>query len=128
MVIMTACTDKKEKAAVLGPEETAEAFCRAVASGDMDRAYQLCDTVMMKGYLDAWTETCRSLEQKDSSALRIASDILSESVFTLVEVGKDGDRRSVTYRLESEGQSKTRKATLRKEEGKWKVESLTDGL
>jgi hypothetical protein len=36
------------------------------------------------------------------------------------------DRRIVTYTLETDGLSKTKKAILRKEEGAWRVEAITE--
>lgn len=127
MGIMSGCGGSGEET-VLGPEETVEAFCRAVAAGDMSRARELCDTSAMKSYLDAWNDTWEELYRKDSSALRIASGILSEAVVTVTDVEKAGDVRTVRYTLEADGRTKVRQAALRKEEGEWRVESLTDVL
>ena len=124
--ILGGCAGVAEKEQALGPEATVEAFCRAVAAGDMEQAGMLCNTVSMKEYLDVWTATWAELAQKDSSALRIASGILSQSAFTLVKVEKESDRRIITYTLETEGHSKNRKAVVKKEEGEWRVESMTD--
>ena len=115
-----------DKKAIMSPEETVEAFCRAVAGGDMERAGELCDAEAMKAYLESWNSTWEQLEKKDSSALRIAAGILSEAEFSVDRSEKEGDRRTVTYTLKTEGQSKSRKAILKKEEGEWKVEGLTD--
>lgn len=115
-----------QQEAVLGPEDTVEAFFRATASGDMETARTLCDTAAMKVYLDNWTAAWEELEKQDSSALRIAAGILSESSFAVVKTEKDGERRAVTYTLESEENTKTRKAVLKKEEGEWRVEEVTD--
>ena len=125
VALLSGCKGTQQKGQVMGPEAVAEAFCRAVAAGDMEQAETLCDTVSMKGYLDAWKESWAELAKKDSSALRIAGDILSESAFTVVKVEKDADRRTITYTLEAEGRSKSRKAVLKKEEGEWRVESMT---
>ena len=125
-VLLSGCKDVKQGEQILGPEAVVETFCRAVASGDMEQAEELCDTVSMKGYLDAWTETWAELAVKDSSALRIAAGILSESTFTVTDVVKDGDRRIINYTLETGGKTKNRSAVVRKEEGEWRVESMTD--
>lgn len=125
-VLLSGCKDVKQGEQVLGPEAVVEAFCRAVASGDMEQAEELCDTVSMKGYLDGWTETWAELAVKDSSALRIAAGILSESTFTVTDVVKDGDRRIINYTLETGGKTKNRSAVVRKEEGEWRVESMID--
>ena len=42
------------------------------------------------------------------------------------EVKKEGDKRIVLYTLEADGHSKTRKAIVKKEEGAWRVERITD--
>ena len=125
-VMLSGCRGVEQKGQVMGPEAVAEAFYRAVAAGDMEQAEALCDTVSMKGYLDAWKASWSELAEKDSCALRIAGGILSESAFTVVNVEKEGDRRSVTYTLEADGQNKSRKAVLKKEEGEWRVERMTD--
>ena len=124
--MLSGCRGGEQVEQVLGPEAVVETFCRAVASGDMEQAEELCDTVSMKGYLDAWTETWAELAAKDSSALRIAAGILSESTFTVTDVVKDGDRRIINYTLETGGKTKNRSAVVRKEEGEWRVESMTD--
>ena len=125
LLLLSSCAGG-EKKDFMSPEETVKAFCKAVASGDMERASKLCDAESMKTYLDAWRATWEKLEKKDSSALRIAAGILSEAEFSVEQSGKDGDKRTVTYTLKTEGQSKSRKASLKKEEGEWKVEGLTD--
>lgn len=125
LLLLSGCAGG-EKKTVMSPEETVEAFCRTVAVGDMERACELCDTEAMKAYLENWNSTWKQLEKKDSSALRIAAGILSEAEFSVDRSEKDGDRRTVTYTLKTEGQSKSRKAILKKEEGEWKVEGLTD--
>lgn len=123
--VLSGCRGERQEQ-VLGPEDTVEAFCRAMAAGDMDRAMELCDTVAMKGYLEGWTRTWNELAQEDSSALRIASGMLAEGEFTVVKTEKAGDDRMVTYTLETGGKSNTRRAIVRKEEGEWRVADMTD--
>lgn len=125
MLLLGGCAGG-EKKAVMSPEETVEAFCRAVAGGDMEKACGLCDTESMKTYLESWNTTWEQLEKKDSSALRIAAGILSDAEFSIDRSEKEGDKRTVTYTIKTEGQSKSRKATLKREEGEWRVEGLTD--
>ena len=126
VAVLGGCKGAEQKSRTMGPEAVAEAFCRAVSVGDMSQARTLCDTVSMRDYLDAWETSWSELAKKDSCALRIASGLLSESAFTVVKVEKEGDRRAVTYTLEADGQSKNRRAILKKEEGEWRVESMTD--
>ncbi len=113
---------------VMEPEEVVEAFCRAVAAGDFDAACALCDTTSMNGYLENYRETMDSLQKKDSSALMIASSLLAGAEFEVIGTEKNGDERAITYRLAAEGNAKSRKATVKKEEGEWKVTAITDTI
>ena len=54
IVVLAGCRQGTEKEQAISPEQTVEAFCRAVASGDMSQAQSLCDTVAMEGYLQEW--------------------------------------------------------------------------
>ena len=74
--LMHGCRDAEEKKA-MGPEAAVETFCRAVAAGDFETAGGLCDTVSMKGYLNEWRKVWNDLQKEDSSALAIASSMLS---------------------------------------------------
>lgn len=116
--------DKKE----MGPEAVVEAFNRAVTAGDFDAACSLCDTVSMKGYLDSYIEAWETLQREDSSALAIASSLLSGAVLEISKVEKDGEGKVVYYTLEADGHRKERKATVKKEEGEWKVQEITDAI
>ena len=126
MGLLVGCGRGQEAEKVMGPEQTLEAFCRAVAAGDMGTAEGLCDAEAMKEYLDGWKSTWQDLEKKDSSALKIAAGMLSEVEFSVVKVEKKGDVRFITYTLASGEKSKTRQAVVSKEEGEWRVKGMTD--
>lgn len=109
------------------PEEVTETFCRAVAAGDMKAARTLCDTISMKEYMDACRVTWEEAIKQDSTAAAIAKGLLDEMEFRTDDVSKDGNIRIVAYTISSpEGQSKSKEACLRKEEGAWIVEKITD--
>lgn len=110
----------------MGPAEVVEAFNRAVTAGDFTKASELCDTVSMKDYLESYKEAWDVLCEEDSTVLSIASSILEKAVIDVEDVRKEGERRVVIYSLEADGHSKTRKATVKKEEGAWRVEKITD--
>ena len=110
----------------MGPAEVVEAFNRAVTAGDFTKASELCDTVSMKDYLESYKEAWDVLCEEDSTVLSIASSILEKAVIDVEEVRKEGEQRVVIYSLEADGHSKTRKATVKKEEGAWRVEKITD--
>ena len=123
--LMHGCRDAEEKKA-MGPEAAVETFCRAVAAGDFETADELCDTVSMKGYLDEWRKVWNDLQKEDSSALAIASSMLSGAEIEVIRTERNGEKRTVLYRIEAEGNSKTRTATVKNEEGEWKVEEISD--
>jgi hypothetical protein len=123
--LMHGCRDAEEKKA-MGPEAAVETFCRAVAAGDFETAGGLCDTVSMKGYLDEWRKVWNDLQKEDSSALAIASSMLSGAEIEVIRTERNGEKRTVLYRIEAEGNSKTRTATVKNEEGEWKVEEISD--
>ena len=110
----------------MGPAEVVEAFNRAITGGDFTTAYQLCDTVSMKDYLDSYQEAWNVLTAEDSSTLSIAVSILEKAVTEVKEVSKSDEKRIVLYSLEADGHSKTKKATVKKVEGAWRVEEITD--
>ena len=123
--LMHGCRDAEEEKA-MGPEASVETFCRAVAAGDFETAGGLCDTVSMKGYLDEWRKVWNDLQKEDSSALAIASSMLSGAEIEVIRTERNGEKRTVLYRIEAEGNSKTRTATVKNEEGEWKVEEISD--
>ena len=122
--LLTSCNGGKD--AIMGPEDTVEAFCRAVAAGDMEAARSLCDGESMKEYLDGWVKIRGELALKDSSALNIAAGILSEADFLAVRSERRGNERFITYTLEADGKTKTRQAIVINEEGEWRVKNITD--
>ena len=115
-----------ERSVEMGPAETVEAFCKAVAAGEWNEAKELCDTVSMKEYLDVQQEAWSRLGKEDSGAFAVAKDILAETSITIDASDKAEDKRIITYTLAADGLSKKCKATLKKEEGAWRVEKIQD--
>lgn len=127
MVMAAGCGgNNAEEEKAMGPEAAVETFCRAVAAGDFETAGGLSDTVSMKGYLDEWRKVWNDLQKEDSSALAIASSMLSGAEIEVIRTERNGEKRTVLYRIEAEGNSKTRTATVKNEEGEWKVEEISD--
>ena len=120
------CGCKGERSVELGPAETVEAFCKAVAAGEWEEAETLCCAESMTEYIDGIKQAWGRLEKEDSGAAAIAQSLFAEASISVDGVKKEDDRRVVTYTLEIEGLSKKCKATLRKEEGAWRVEKIQD--
>ena len=121
-VVLTGCIQTRE--ASLGPGETLETFYTNLFAGDFDEAESLCDTLGMQEYIEvlrgAW-------EQTDSSVMTIVPVILSETAVSITDIEKNGQERTVFYKLTAtDGSDKEKIATLRKEEGGWKIKSITD--
>lgn len=126
-VMMAACGRKDgSKAAMMGPEETAVEFCRAVAGGDFAGAAALCDTLTMKEYISSQEKAWSMLHKADSSAYRIAVGLLAEAEMTVEEVIREGDERHVFLTIVFEENRKDKQVILKKEEGEWKVTAITD--
>ena len=127
MFAASGCGPKEGKEQILGPEETVAAFYGAVATGDFDAACGLCDTVTMSTYLEMNRAEWERLMQEDSTVARIAAGMLSAAAIEFSDVEKEGDRRVVHYSIDAAmGMKKNKTATVKKEEGVWKVERIAD--
>ena len=108
----------------MGPKETLESFYRNLCSGDFQSAEALCHKPEMENYTHSFRTTW---EQNDSTITSITSDILSEMTINITDEERDGKIRTIFYELTGpDGQNKEKIATLRKEEGVWKIEAITD--
>ena len=128
MLVMAAgCGGRQDKKAEMGPAETVEAFVRAVTAGEFDEAMSLCDTTAMKGYIETYAQAWLMQAKADSSATAIAGAVLSEADITVEDVVREGEKRHILYIMDAgNGLKKEKKATVKKEEGVWKVEQITD--
>lgn len=129
MIWATSCGSGKEEAKALGPGETVEAFINALTEGDTAGISALCDTVSMKEYIDAISSELEKLQKENSTVAAIAIKMMSESGISIEDIIKEGDRRKVIYTISSpEGDCKNKTAVVKKEDGAWKVEKITDRL
>lgn len=110
-----------------GPEAVVTTFSKAVAAGEWDEAYGLCDTLTMKEYISANQQAWEYLEKADSNAMKIAAQLMAGVSVEVIGVEKTDGGRQVHYAVEIEGMRKERKAVVKKnEEGAWKVTAITD--
>ena len=110
-----------------GPEAVVMAFSKAVASGQWDHAYGLCDTLTMKEYISANQQAWEYLEKVDSNVTKIAAELMTGVIVEIIDVEKAEGGKQVHYAIEIEGMRKERKVVVTKnEEGAWKVTAITD--
>lgn len=126
VVILISGSGKKDGAKETGPEAVVEAFTKAMAAGEFETAYGLCDTVRMKPYLENYRKVWEELLEEDSTSLAIASSILSGSGFEVSGNEKGNEGRIIYYSIEAEGEKLERKAEVVKEEGEWRVADITE--
>ncbi len=126
-VIICSCNQAGKQEKALGPEETVEAFCKAVACGDFSTARELCDTVSMAPYIEACQEKWDNMARMDSALVDIAAALLSSAQIEINETVKDGECRKVFYTIDATmGMKKEKVATVKKEEGAWRVGMISD--
>ena len=106
------------------PEETVKSFYESLYRGEFDKAESLCDTLGMKEYMDRIRD---KWDEADSSVMAIVPAILSEIALEVTDIVKNGQERTVFYELTAtDGTSREKIATLRNEEGAWKIKAITD--
>lgn len=126
-VIICSCNQAGKQEKALGPEETVEAFCKAMACGDFTAARELCDTVSMASYIGACQERWDNMARMDSALVDIAAALLSTAQIEINETVKDGECRKVFYTIDATMEMKKEKvATVKKEEGAWRVGMISD--
>lgn len=124
IVLSVFVSGKRDGSSTPGPEETVEAFCKALTAGDFSAAANYCRMPEMDEYIgrlsSAW-------EASDSAAAAIVPAILSETAVRITDLVKDGQDRTVFYELTAaDGAKKEKIAVLTSEEGKWKIKEITD--
>ena len=108
----------------LGPDGTLEAFYKSLCVGDFEQAESLCELPSMEEYVNEF----RSAWEKNEGAIRtIASAILAEASIEITDTEQSGQNRTIFYKMTTtDGLSKEKIATLKKEEGAWKITAITD--
>ena len=108
----------------LNPDATLEAFYKSLCAGEFEQAENLCVVPDMGEYINGY----RSAWEKNEGTIRtIASAILAEVSIEITDTGQSGQNRTIFYKMTTTGgQSKEKIATLRKEEGVWKITAITD--
>ena len=123
MMLAAGCGNGNSKP---GPAEAVEAFTQAVAAGRFDEAAGLCSEGALE-YVNTYEKALSAEFKADSTATSIASRIMSEVKVSITEVSKGKGFRTVFYSIEDAyGDRKDKIATVRNEEGEWKVTEIRD--
>ena len=108
----------------LGPGETVQAFCKAVAEGNLAAAEELCDMQTMAEYMSVVSDTWNNT---DSSVAGIVPVILADMQVEIGNITKSENGRTVFYTISlPEGKNKEKIADLKKDEKGWKIERIID--
>jgi hypothetical protein len=111
-----------------GPEGVVSGFVSAMKSGDFEAALALCDSASMHehmhAYMQKWQEAC----QKDSASFCLMTEMLAGTTIEFEGMTEEDGMCHVGYKLAMDDNEKVCRATLRKEEGEWKIVEITDKL
>ena len=110
----------------LGPEGVVTEFVSAMKTGEFDKAYSLCDSASMHNHLEAYAQMWQEQSQKDSASFIAMTEILAGTEIHFKDVTQGDGTCVVEYALEMEDSRKNCTATLRLEEGEWKLVEITD--
>ena len=127
LILMAAgCGEKKGKSVEMGPAETVEAFYNCLTAGEFGAAKKICDTLTMKEYIETYSQAWDMQLKKDSTAAYIAAGILSTAEIEITETAKEDNKRIIKFNISSGTESKKKKAVVKKDEGVWKIEAISD--
>jgi hypothetical protein len=110
----------------LGPEGVVTEFVSAMKTGDFDKAYRLCDSASMHGRLDPYIQMWKKMSQKDSASFSAMTEILAGTEVHFKGMTEGDGTCVVEYAVKMEDSGKNCSATLRMEEGEWKLVEITD--
>lgn len=109
----------------IGPEVIVRNFMDAMKTGDFEKARSLCDTSAMQEYLEAYIDKWTTKSLKDSAAFSSAVKILSETTIDTGTIEEKDGVCFIDYTLELDGNTRKCHASLKKEEGEWKITEIT---
>lgn len=117
-----------DKAGRNSPENTLENFYAAMKTGDFETAMNLCDSTSLHGYLSAYKQSWQEMTQKDSAEFAAIASILANTELVITEAKEEDGVCFMSYTLTMDGMKKQCNATVKKEEGEWKVATITNGI
>jgi maltose-binding protein MalE len=118
--------DSSEMKKNLDPEGVVEEFTAAMKEGNFEKAGKLCAADSMSVYLDSFKQMWNALSNKGGEAFDETVAILAGTEVHFAGMQEMDGVCLVDYTLEMNGIQKKHQATLRMEEGEWKVVKITD--
>jgi hypothetical protein len=109
-----------------GPEAVVIEFTEAMKAGDFEKAQKFCDLGTMKEYLDAYMQKWETKSLKDSASFASTVRILEQTVIEIDEVDMQDGVCFIDYTLRMDKNTRKCRASLKKEEGEWRVTEITD--
>jgi hypothetical protein len=110
----------------LEPECVVAEFFSAMKAGEFKTAENFCNADSMTVYMNAYKQKWNKLSQNDKASFDETVKILSETKLDFTGTEKLDSICIVDYTLEMDGIQKMHQATLRMEEGEWKMVKITD--
>ena len=117
------------KAKEMDPAEVVEAFCGALVGGEYGQALEYCISQDMQTYIDNIKTAYEEAAEHDTRAAEIAASVLKEAQIKIGDIEKNQDERLVNYAIVINDDLKKEKvASMKKEEGVWKISVITDRI
>lgn len=118
--------EKAHETVKAGPEAVVIEFTEAMKAGNFEKAQKFCDPETMQEYLDAYMQKWEDMSIKDSSAFASTVRILGETTIEIGEVDMQDGVCFIDYTLRLDKNARKCRASMKKEEGEWKVTEITD--
>ena len=125
-VLFLSGEEKADETIKAGPEAVVIEFTEAMKAGDFKKAQKFCDPETMQEYLDAYMQKWEAMSIKDSSAFASTVRILGETTIEIGEVDMQDGVCFIDYTLRLDKNARKCRASMKKEEGEWKVTEITD--
>ena len=110
----------------LGPEAVVGEFFSAMKAGEFKTAEKFCNADSMTVYMNAYQQKWKKLSENNKGTFEETAKILSETQIDFNGMQELDGVCIVDYTLEMNGIQKMHQATLRMEEGEWKMVRITD--
>lgn len=117
-------SSESDKAVMPPSANTLNEFYNAITSGRFEDAEKLCVETVMSDYINGIQ---KKWSREDTTITSMTADILSGVKVTVTNTEGNEQTSTIYYSLGLEGKDAQEKiATLKNEEGEWKIESITD--